>query len=309
MDYAKKKLNLNPYIASIIHKKGIHKQFVGSLNEFENKGYEDPLCEYRFEQTRGLIHRYPDRVVLVVTNRCFAYCRFCFRKNNWMKFGGFDLSGAINYLKEHTRIREVIISGGDPFTLNNKQLNNIVSSVVSVKHINTIRIGTRVLSSFPERISLDSVNLLNKYKIIWIAAHINHPDEITDNFIKAASLLIDNGIPVVSQTVLLSGINDDVHILKKLFCSLVSLRIKPYYLFGLDQAIGNSHLRVSIDKALSIMDALRGRISGLCIPSFSFDLTDGGGKVVLEPNRIMDRQKNIYKIRNFENREYKYVDI
>ncbi len=297
------------YLTSLMHKKGIKKQFLSSLSEFSKEGFSDPLYEKHYTKTNGLIHRYPDRVVLTITNRCFAYCRFCFRKSNWFNFNGFNLKACVEYIKKHRSIREVLVSGGDPFFLDNNTLDKILRGIKEIRHVEVVRIGTRVLSSNPMRVDDSTVNMLKKYKPIWIAAHINHVDEITDEFKFATDKIISVGIPIVSQTVLLNGINDDADTLKKLFCKLVSLGIKPYYLFGCDQAIGNSHFRVSIDKALSIMSQLRGNTSGLCVPTFSFDLPGGGGKIVLEPNRTVEKEGKRYVLKNFEGREYEYFDV
>ena len=301
--------NFSVHIVGLIHKQSFKKQFVFSKAELKNNGSKDPLQEERFTKVNGLIHRYHDRVVLTVTNKCFAYCRFCFRKNNWHEFDGFDLEATLSYLKANKQIREVLISGGDPFTLSDTKLERILEALKKIDTIQTIRIGTRVLTSNPKRISADTVKMLKKYSPIWIAVHINHPDEITKEFELASGLLTDNGIPIVSQTVLLKGINDDHRVLSELFCTLVKLRIKPYYLLGCDQAKGNEHFRVPIQKALNIMKKLRGKISGLCMPVYAFDLPNGGGKVVIEPQNIMERNKNIYKIRNFEGGEFEYRDV
>lgn len=300
---------MNGYLTSIIHKSGIKKQFLSSLSEFGKKGFDDPLYEKHYTKADGLIQRYPDRVVLTVTNRCFAYCRFCFRKNNWIKFDGFDLESSVEYIKKNRAIREVLVSGGDPFFLNNSRLDTILCRIKEIGHVEVVRIGTRVLSSNPMRVNNDTVDMLKKHKPVWIAAHINHIDEITGEFKSAAEKIINAGIPVVAQTVLLNGINDNADTLKGLFCKLVSLGIKPYYLFGCDQALGNSHFRVSIERALYIIKRLRGSTSGLCVPTFSFDLPYGGGKIVLEPDRTVEKKGRRYIFKNFEGNEYEYIDV
>jgi len=300
---------LNGYLIGLIHKSSFKNQFIFKKTELLPSGLNDPLSENKFKKTKGLIHRYPDRAVLTVTNRCFAYCRFCFRKNNWINFDGFDLEGTLRYLENNRQIKELLISGGDPFCLENKELEKILASLRRVKHIGVIRIGSRVLTSNPRRIDRETVKILVRHKPLWIAIHINHPDEITKEFKEAASLIVNSGIPIISQTVLLKGINDSTTILKKLFCELVKSSIKPYYLFGCDAALGNGKFRVSIDKALTLIKKLRGRISGICMPTFSFDLPEGGGKVVLEPNSLIKRKYNRFLFRNFEGREIWYEDI
>ncbi len=302
-------VKLNGYLASIIHKEGIKKQFKFETKLLKQNGTEDPLNEKRFTKAKGLIHRYPDRVVLTITNRCFAYCNFCFRKHNWDRFDGFDLNEAEDYIRNHPSIREVLISGGDPLTLPNSELEKILKTFRDIPNIKIIRIGSRVLTAFPQRIDKRLIDILKKYLPLWLAIHINHPDEITELFKTKARALIESGISIVSQTVLLKGINDNSHTLEKLFCKLVEIGIKPYYLFGCDQAQANEDYRVSIDKALKIIENLRFRISGLCMPVYAFDLPEGGGKVVLEPDRIIKRVKNRYIFRNFEGREIHYEDV
>ncbi len=300
---------LNNYITGLIHKQSFKNQFIFKKTELLPSGSKDPLNETNFKKVNGLIHRYPDRAVLTVTNRCFAYCRFCFRKDNWKNFEGFDLEGALNYLEENRQIREVLISGGDPFCLKNMELEKIFTGLRKIKHISVIRIGTRTLTSNPKRVDKETINLLLKQKPLWLAIHINHPDEITKEFKEAANLIVNSGIPIISQTVLLKNINDNTATLKKLFCELVKNSIKPYYLFGCDQAFGNGKFRVPIDKALELIKKLRGRISGICMPTFSFDLPGGGGKVVLEPDCLIRREQNRFLFRNFEGGEFWYEDI
>ncbi len=301
---------LNEYLLSLIHRKGLTDQFVSSFCEFRSDGERDPLHEELFLKSKGLVHRYPDRVVLVVTNRCFAYCRFCFRKRNWEDFDGFDLEGALEYITSKREIREVLISGGDPLTLTDERLIDIVEKLRRIDHIELIRIGTRVFTVYPLRVNKSLIDGLKPYKPVWIAMHVNHPDEITAEFEEAVSLFVDNGFPVVSQTVLLRRINDDVGILKRLFCRLVRMGVKPYYLFGCDPATGNAHFRVELERAISIMSSLRGFVSGLCVPAFAFDLPDGGGKIVLEPSLpLKEASDGVYRFKNFEGDEYEYREI
>lgn len=297
---------VTPYLLSLFQSDKIAKQFAETIGS-DSAGLEDPLFEKRFTKSKGLIHRYPDRVLFVVTNKCFANCRFCFRKNNWHKYDGFNLKRAIEYLNNHKEIREVLISGGDPLVFEDKSLEAILKAIKSVKHISLIRIATRALSVLPYRITNSFLETIKPYKPIWFSIHINHIDEITKDFIEASSKIIDSGFPIVSQTVLLRDINNDAQTLKELFCKLVELRIKPYYLFGCDRAVGNERFRVKIEEALRIVESLRNNISGLCMPFFAFDVEDGG-KIVIEPNRIVSKQGTTYKLKNFEGKEYIYED-
>lgn len=297
---------VTPYLLSLFQSQNILKQFVEEPNS-EHTGLHDPLFEKKFTKSKGLIHRYPDRALLVVTNKCFANCRFCFRKNNWQAFNGFDLVKAVNYLKAHTEIKEVLISGGDPLVFEDKSLIHLIKTIKSINHIEILRIATRALSVLPYRITDELLKSLKPYKPIWFSIHINHKDEITKDFIEASEKIIDSGFPIVAQTVLLRNINDDANTLKELFCALVRLRIKPYYLFGCDRALGNERFRVKIEQALNIIEKLRNNISGLCMPFFALDVDDGG-KVVLEPTRIVSKEGNLYKFKNFEGKEYIYED-
>jgi lysine 2,3-aminomutase len=297
---------VTPYLLSLFQSEKIVKQFV-ETSKADHEGLEDPLFEKRFAKSKGLIHRYPDRVLLVVTNKCFANCRFCFRKNNWHSYDGFNLKNTIEYLKDHKEVREVLISGGDPLIFEDESLARLIKAIKSIKHIALIRLATRALSVLPYRITDSFLEVIKPYKPIWFSIHINHPNEITKDFIEASNKIINSGFPIVSQTVLLRGINNDAQTLKELFCKLVELNIKPYYLFGCDRAVGNERFRVKLEEALSIIESLRNNISGLCVPFFAFDVDDGG-KVVLEPNRIVSKQGNVYKFKNFEGREYIYED-
>ncbi len=299
---------VTPYLVSLFKSDFILKQFVETGEIKDDSGLEDPLFEHKFTKSKGLIHRYPDRALFVVTNKCFANCRFCFRKNNWKHFGGFDLKKATDYLKCHEEIREVLISGGDPLTFEDERLISIVKAIRSIEHIDTIRIATRTLSTLPYRITDMLLDDLKPYKPIWFSIHINHPDEITPDFVESSIKIIDSGFPIISQTVLLRDINNNASILEELFCKLVKLRIKPYYLFGCDMAVGNNRFRVKLQEALTIIDALRNNISGLCMPFFAIDVQDGG-KIVLEPNRIISVNGDTYTFKNFEGKEYIYNDV
>lgn len=296
---------ITPYLVSLLGSEAIFKQFIEQ--HLNDDGLEDPLFEKKFMVAKGVIHRYPDRVLLVLTNKCFANCRFCFRKSNWKYFEGFSLKEACNYLRKNPQVREVILSGGDPLVLDDESLEKILEAIKSISSIKVIRIGTRALSILPYRITYELVNRLKNFRPIWFAIHVNHKDEITADFIEAAKKLLYAGFSVVSQTVLLRGINNSALELENLFCKLVEVGIKPYYLFGCDRAKGNEVFRVKIEEALTIINQLRNNISGLCMPNFAFDVDDGG-KVVLEPQRIIGSDGRSYKIKNFEGREYTYED-
>ncbi|HBC86845.1 MAG TPA: hypothetical protein DCZ94_07825 [Lentisphaeria bacterium] len=251
---------------------------------------EDPLAEEKQMPTPCLIHRYTDRVVLLVTNRCAVHCRFCLRKRNWKD--GNDLKDisdkylheACKYIKGHDKIREVLISGGDPLMLETASLKKIIDSIVKIKNIDVIRIGTRMPVVLPSRIDSKLVRMLSKYQGLWVMSHFNHPVELTPESEEACRKLVKAGIPMLNQTVLLKGINDNAKILEELFRGLVKIRVKPHYLFHVDPAEGNIHFRTGIAPALEILRKLRPRLSSLCTPVFAIDLPEGGGKVPLLPD-------------------------
>ncbi len=297
------------YLADLMRKKGVGEQFINKA-DVAAPCCKDPLCETKYSPVKGLIHRYPDRVVVTITNRCFVYCSFCFRKRNWTAFEGFNLNEAVEYVSSHNGIREVIVSGGDPLVLSDGELVEILTGFAAVEHISFLRLGTRAPTLNPFRITDGFAELLGSFrKKVWIAIHVNHINEITSGFEGAINRLISCGVPVVSQTVLLKGINDTVEVLEPLFCRLVSLGIKPYYLFNCDLADGNEQYRVRLEEAMKIMEQLRGRISGLCVPAFAFDLEGGGGKIVVEPDRMIGKEGKKYRFRNFEGKIYGYTDF
>ncbi|OGV57491.1 MAG: hypothetical protein A2X45_18205 [Lentisphaerae bacterium GWF2_50_93] len=251
---------------------------------------EDPLSEEKQMPVPGLIHRYSDRVVLLVTNRCAVHCRFCFRKRKWRAGNGQQdiddiyLQEACKYIKSHDRIREVLISGGDPLMLETARLKKIIDSILKIKNVDVIRIGTRMPVVLPKRIDAMLVSMLSRIPGLWIMTHFNHPVEITEESRRACSMLIKAGIPILNQTVLLKGINDSTEILEELFRGLIRIKVKPHYLFHVDPAEGNAHFRTGIEKGLEIIGKLRPRLSSLGTPVFAIDLPEGGGKVPLQPD-------------------------
>ncbi len=250
----------------------------------------DPLCEEKQMPVPGLIHRYRDRIVLLVTNRCAVHCRFCFRKRKWKTgIANQDISDeylqeAFKYIRRHERIKEVLISGGDPLMLETSRLKEIIDSLSKLKNIDVIRIGSRMPVVLPCRIDTRLVKMLSEVPGLWFLTHFNHPAELTDESAKACSMLTKAGIPVLNQTVLLKGINDDASVLEELFRGLARLQVKPHYLFHVDPAEGNAHFRTGVAKGLEIMEELRPRLSSICTPVFAVDLPEGGGKVPLQPD-------------------------
>jgi len=248
----------------------------------------DPLAETRDSPVPGLVHRYPDRALLVATAQCAVYCRHCMRKRAWRRGGTAepgpaDFGQALDYLRCHEGIREVLISGGDPLLLPDERLLELLAALRAVPHLEVLRLGSRVPVVLPQRLTPEFCERLGGQPPLWLATQFNHPQELTPETEAAAEALLRAGIPVVNQTVLLAGVNDDAATLARLFTGLLRQRIKPYYLFHGDPVAGALHFRTGVERGLALMAELERTISGLAVPAFAFDLPDGGGKIRLEP--------------------------
>ncbi|WP_448587676.1 KamA family radical SAM protein [Thermocrinis sp.] len=268
--------------------------------KFQSLGEPDALKEEG--EIPGLTHRYPDRVLLQTTTFCAVYCRHCMRKRIFsqgekaVSHQQFDLM--LGYIKSHPEIREVLLSGGDPLTLSGEKLDFILSELRKIPHMEVIRIGTRLPVLAPQRFFKPEIlDILEKHSPIWISTHFNHPKEITPEAKEAVENILRRGIPILNQTVLLKGINDDPQIMLELMRKLISIKVKPQYLFHCDPIKGAVHFRTTIDKGLEIMEYLRGRISGHAIPTYAIDLPGGKGKVPLLPNYLLERDgtKHIFR--------------
>lgn len=251
----------------------------------------DSLAEEDQSPVPGLVHRYPDRVLMIVTTHCASYCRYCTRSRIVGDFNQtphlHHLEAQIKYLKEHTEIRDVLISGGDPLTLSDILLGHLLKELRSIEHIEIIRIGSRVPIFLPQRITPDLCQLLQQFHPLWINIHANHPREITDTVAIALSRLANAGIPLGNQSVLLAGINDTVEVQRQLVHTLVKHRVRPYYLYQCDLVAGAGHFRTSITKGLEIISKLQGYTSGYAVPKYVVDAPGGGGKVVVAPQTII----------------------
>jgi len=265
---------------------------------------DDPLEEDHDMPVPHLVHRYADRALVLATTMCSVYCRHCTRKRvagqRETRLSPIDLVRAVDYLGSHPEIKDVIISGGDPLTLSTSALEKIVSAIRAVPSVEIIRIGTRTPVVLPMRVTADLVRMLRKYHPIYINTHFNHPRELTPEAMAACQRLADAGIPLGNQTVLLRGVNDDPRVLEELFRGLVRNRVRPYYLFQCDLVRGVEHFRTPLSKGIEIMEYLRGRLSGLAIPTFTVDTPHGGGKVPLLPNYIVSMSPTHTVLRNFE---------
>jgi len=285
-------LRINPYYLGLIQQPGdpIWKQVVPDEKELlDADGMEDPLAEDSYSPVPNITHRYPDRVLFLVSNQCAVHCRFCTRKRKIGKQFAVThktISEGIAYIRFHREVRDVLISGGDPLLLEDDAIADILASVRSIPHVEIIRIGSRVPCVLPQRITGRFSKTLRKFHPLYINTHFNHPDEITTEAAKACALLNDSGIPLGCQTVLLRGVNDAPVVMQKLMQKLLMNRVKPYYLHQMDLARGTSHFRTSITTGLRIIQSLCCHNSGMGVPQFVIDLPGGGGKVPLLPEYL-----------------------
>ena len=310
------RMAITPYYASLMDKEDprcpIRMQMIPSAAERVRGEFDldDPLGEIKYNPVPNVVRRYPDRALLLVTMQCAAYCRHCTRRR---VVGSTDctiskeqLKAALDYIERTPEIRDVLISGGDPFILSTSALEEIIAKVRSIPHVEIIRIGTRVPVVLPMRIDKELTDMLRKYHPIWVNTHFNHPRELTPEAIEACQALVDAGIPVGNQTVLLKGINDDAKILKKLFLGLVKARVRPYYLFQCDLSVGISHFRTPVEKGIEIMHSLTSSISGYAVPKYAIDLPVGGGKVTLGYNYVVSKEDKELVLENYLGKLYRY---
>jgi lysine 2,3-aminomutase len=303
---------INPYYLGLIRNKGdgIYRQAVPDIREItEEEGLEDPLNEEALSPVPGLTHKYPDRVLFLVSSQCAMYCRFCNRKR---KLGRASMVTSktviegISYIKGNKKIRDVLLSGGDPLLLSDRDLYILLSELRSISHLEIIRLGTRVPCSLPQRVTHRLTDMLKRFHPLYINTHFNHPAEITAEASLACARLVDAGIPLGCQTVLLKGINDDPDLMRILMKKLLAIRVRPYYLFQADRAKGTSHFWTPLEKGVKIMAALEGYISGLCVPRFMIDLPGGGGKIPITPDYVMEKEKSNLRLKNYLGEEYVY---
>ena len=272
-------------------------------------GQEDPLAENEDAVVPGLVHRYPDRCLMVLTNICPMLCRHCTRKWAW-KNGSWirtqrEVQRMLNYIRSNTAIRDVIISGGDVLSLSTKRLEPVIAELRAIPHLEIIRIGTRYPVVLPQRIDEELCSMLGRYGPIWINTHFNHPRELTAEAAQACERLLRSGIPLNNQSVLLRGVNDTADTQRSLCQGLLRIKVRPYYLFQTDDVEGTEHLRVPIERGIEIMEALRGHTSGLAVPQFVVDLPGGGGKVPLQPNYLLEQNDQEFVFRNYEGQVYR----
>jgi lysine 2,3-aminomutase len=304
-------LSITPYYLSLIDTDNyendpVYKQSFANINELTvlKTDMKDPLSEDADSPVEGITHRYPDRVLFHVSNICSMYCRHCTRKR---KVGDRDsipgrqqLKKGIEYIKNTPRVRDVLLSGGDPFMLSDSYLDWLLSEVTAIPHVEVVRIGTRMPVVLPYRITDELIDVLKKYQPLWINTHFNHPREITSSSKQALAKLADAGFPLGNQSVLLADVNDCPRIMKNLVHKLVQNRVRPYYLYQCDLSEGLAHFRTPVGKGIEIMESLIGHTSGFAVPTYVVDAPGGGGKIPLMPNYIISWSTNKVVLRNYE---------
>lgn len=303
---------ISPAMVDLIKEPGdpIWCQYVPTVQELDiQDGIADSLAEDAHTPVQNLIHRYPDRALFLVSAICASYCRFCTRRRKVgdpEKIPISQLEPAFRYLTEHTEIRDVTMSGGDPLLLSDRRLEELSARLRAIPHVEIIRIGTRVPCHLPERITPGLCGLLKKYHPLYINTHFNHPDELTPAAMTALGMLADAGIPLGCQTVLLKGVNDDPDVMKRLMQKLLVARVRPYYLYQCDQVAGAEHFRTPVETGLEIMRSLQGWTSGLALPHFVIDAPGGGGKIPLLPDSLVSIDAHAVEMRNYAGDTYRY---
>lgn len=305
---------INSNILDLIRKYGdpISLQFLPDMRELhDTDGLTDSLYEDFYSPVANIIHRYPDRILFLISDKCGAYCRFCTRKRKIGKTFVSDdktLENGISYIKEHGKIHDVLLSGGDPLMLPDDRLYWILSKLKEIPHVKIIRIGTRIPSVMPQRITSELVEMLKQFHPLFIMVHFNHSFEITDEAERACLLFADNGFTLLNQTVLLKGINDNPSVQAELAYRLLQIRIKPYYLHHCDLTKGTGHFRTSVRTGIKIIEKLWGSISGLAMPTYVIDIPGGGGKIPVTPEYIQQIKGDSILIKNYQGNFYKYYD-
>lgn len=312
------RMAVTPYYASLMDPKDPHcpvrKQAVPTADEidFSEADMEDPLFEDVDSPVHGLTHRYPDKVLFLITDQCGMYCRHCTRRR---LTGQTDqekdkktIDAVIGYIREHDEIRDVLLSGGDPLLVSDAKLDDIITRLQAIDHVDIVRIGSRAPCTLPQRVTPELCDMMKKHHPIWLNTHFNHPKEITPESKRAVEMLADAGIPVGNQSVLLKGVNDCPTIMKKLVQDLVKIRCRPYYFYQCDISKGIEHFRTSVAKGIEISEALRGHTSGFAVPTFILDAPGGGGKIPLAPQYLISMSDKRVVVRNYEGGTFQYPE-
>lgn len=312
------RMAITPYYLTLIDPENPHcpirKQAIPTVEELKRSpaDLEDPLHEDSDSPVPGLTHRYPDRVLFLITDMCSMYCRHCTRR----RFAGQhdcatpekQIDDCIDYIARTPQVRDVLLSGGDALLVSDEKLEYIISRLRAIPHVEIIRIGSRTPVVLPQRITPELVNMLKKYHPIWLNTHFNHPNEVTPESKQACARLADAGIPLGNQSVLLRGVNDCTHIMKKLVHELVKMRVRPYYIYICDLSLGIGHFRTPVSKGIEIIENLRGHTSGYAVPTFVVDAPGGGGKIPVMPNYVISQAPNRVVLRNYEGVITTYTD-
>jgi len=310
---------ITPYYASLLEPDdapyALRRSVVPSAAELCPRSEEltDPLHEEGTSPVPGIVHRYPDRVLFLVTPHCFTYCRYCTRSRLVGKKSrgenAFAAWGeAIAYIQQMPAVRDVLLSGGDPLMLPNTRLEWLLSHLRRIPHVEILRIGTKAPAVMPQRITPALVNTLKRFQPLYLSLHFTHPAELTPETTQACERLANAGLPLGSQTVLLRGINDDTDLLMKLFQGLLKIRVRPYYLYQCDPVSGTSHLRTSVDRGVEIIRGLRGHTSGYAVPTYVIDAPGGGGKIPIQPDYVAGKRGNMLLLKNYRGKLYAYPD-
>ena len=304
------RMAITPYYLSLINPDDPHdpirRQCIPTALETHQASADllDPLHEDEDSPTPGLTHRYPDRVLFLITDMCSMYCRHCTRR----RFAGQTdnecgidrIEKALEYIRNTPTVRDVLLSGGDALMVSDKRLEYIISELRKIPHVEIVRLGTRTPVVCPQRITPELCNMLKKYHPIWINTHFNHPNEVTPESSRACEMLANAGIPLGNQSVLLRGVNDCVHVMKKLVQEIVKIRVRPYYIYQCDLSMGLEHFRTPVSKGIEIIEGLRGHTSGYCVPTFVVDAPGGGGKTPVMPQYVISQAPGKVVLRNFE---------
>ncbi len=312
-------VGITPYYASLLDERDpadpLRRTMVPVMGEFELSAGEaaDPLNEDGDMPVPGLVHRYPDRVLFLVTSFCATYCRYCTRSRlvgttGEYHFNQAQYERAIAYIAAHPEIRDVLISGGDPLTMQDARLEWLLSRLHAIEHVEFVRIGTKVPSVLPQRITEEFCAMLRRNGPIWLSIHFMHPNELTPEVALACGRLADAGVPLGSQTVLMRGVNDDPQTMKRLMHGLLKNRVRPYYIYQCDPIPGSSHFRTDVAKGLEIIESLRGHTTGYAVPTFVIDAPGGGGKVPISPDFVAGRDGDDVLVRNFRGDVFRYPD-
>ena len=311
-------LAVTPYFASLMDPVNpncpVRRQAIPRIEEchLSKSDMIDPCGEDKDSPVPGLVHRYPDRVLLLVTDQCAVYCRYCTRRrlvgSNERSITQGNFEEVLKYLKSHRKVRDVLLSGGDPLLLENERLEEILSRLRAIPHLELLRIGTRVPVTLPQRITGGLIRMLKKYHPLMMSIHFTHPKEITESVKRACSELADAGIPLGSQTVLLKGVNDKPYIIKKLVHELLKIRVRPYYIYQCDLAMGTEHFRTSVATGIQIIEKMRGHTTGYAVPTYVIDAPGGGGKIPVEPAYLISRSKGKVVLKNYEGKVFEYQE-